>query len=329
MQFDQSPVYHSKDMYNVLVTGVGSIIGYGIIDGLRKSSVPVTITGIDIYDDAYGAVLADHFVQGVRADSPGFIDFINQLVHGHKIDLIIPGIEQDLYALWENRDKVGTKVVFGNPLCMQMAKDKLYTYQWLKDKDIRLIKTLYNCSFEACSEKLGLPFLLKPVLSSASKGIERINTAEEFDFYTRKVSNQCIYQQIIGSMEEEYTASVFGDGKGELFDMIILKRKLSGEGATSKAVFDENPVLQDYIRRLCAFLKPEGPLNIQLRIADGLPYLLEINSRVSSSCSIRTAMGYNEPEMCVKYYLSGETIKPATRIPGRAIRYIADYFIAT
>lgn len=329
MLFDQPPVYRSKDMYNVLVTGVGSIIGYGIIDGLRKSSVPVTITGIDIYDDAYGSVLADNFVQGVRADSPGFIDFINQVVRRYNIDLVIPGIEQDLYALWDNRDKVATKVVFGNPLCMQMAKDKLYTYQWLKDKDIRLITTLHNSSFQECSEKLGLPFLLKPILSSASKGIERINTAEEFDFYTRRAANQCIYQQIVGSMEEEYTASVFGNGQGELFDVIILKRKLSGEGATSKAIFVENPVLLAYIRNICAHLKPEGPLNIQMRMADGLVYLLEINSRVSSSCSIRTAMGYNEPEMCVKYYLMGEAIKPAPRIPGRAIRFIADYFIAT
>jgi len=70
-------------------------------------------------------------------------------------------------------------------------------------------------------------------------------------------------------------------------------------------------------------------MNIQLRTEAGVPYLLEINSRVSSSCSIRTKMGYNEPEMCVRYYLMGESIVPAPRKPGRAIRYIADYFIAT
>lgn len=315
-------------MFNVLVTGVGSIIGYGIIDGLRKSSVPVTITGIDIYDDAYGAVLSDHFVQGVRADSPGFIDFINQLVNRNQIDLIIPGIEQDLYALWANRDKVQTKVVFGNELCMQLASDKLLTYNWLKDKDIRLIPTLYNTGFSDCREKLGLPFLLKPVLSSASKGIEKINTEEEFDFFTRRNGHACIYQRIIGSMDEEYTVNVFGDGEGTIMDLIMLKRKLSGEGATSKAVYSDNPVIAGYVQTLCTLLKPLGPLNIQLRMEEGVPYLLEINSRVSSSCSIRTAMGYNEAEMCVRFYLMGERIKPAPRKPGRAIRYIADHIIA-
>ncbi len=316
-------------MYNILVTGVGSIIGYGIIDGLRKSSVPVTITGIDIYEDAYGAVVADHFEQGVRADSPEFIDFINGVIHKYKIDLLIPGIEQDLYVLWEHRDRIETKVVFGNELCMRLAKDKLFTYEYLAGRNIHLIPTLHNCCFRDCQEKFGLPFLLKPILSSASKGIERIFTEEEFDFFTRRAGGKCIYQKIVGSMDEEYTTNVFGDGKGGLFDSIILKRKLSGEGATSKAVYTENPVLQDYIQSICSVLKPEGPMNIQLRTEAGVPYLLEINSRISSSCSIRTLMGYNEPEMCVRYYLMGEKILPAPRIPGRAIRYIADYFNAT
>ncbi len=316
-------------MFNVLVTGVGSIIGYGIIDGLRKSSEPVTITGIDIYEDAYGSVLADHFVQGVRADSPEFIGFINEVIRTYKIDLIIPGIEQDLYALWAQREKVQTKVVFGNELCMQMAKDKLFTYTFLHEKGFRLIPTLHDTGFQECREKLGLPFLLKPVLSSASKGIEKIHTKEEFDFYTHRAGGKCIYQKIVGSMEEEYTANVFGNGKGEIFDAIILRRKLSGEGATSKAVYTEDPDLLDYIKALCAIIKPEGPLNIQIRTEAGLPYLLEINSRVSSSCSIRTSMGYNEADMCVRYYLKGEEIKPAPRIPGRVVRYIADHFIAT
>jgi carbamoyl-phosphate synthase large subunit len=316
-------------MFNILVTGVGSIIGYGIIDGLRKSSVPTTITGIDIYEDAYGAERADHFVQGVRADSPGFIDFINGVITKHNIDLVIPGIEQDLYQLWEHREIVKAKVVFGNELCMQMARNKLFTFEFLKDKGIILIPTLHNCSFSECASQLGLPFLLKPILSSASKGIEKISTEEEFEFYTKKTGGECIYQQIVGSMEEEYTACVFGDGSGHISDCIILQRKLSGEGATSKAVYTDDKQLRDYIEVLCTILKPVGPLNIQLRRHNGIPYLLEINSRVSSSCSIRTLMGYNEPEMCVRYYLKGEKIVPAPRIPGRVVRYIADYFIAT
>lgn len=128
-------------------------------------------------------------------------------------------------------------------------------------------------------------------------------------------------------MEEEYTSSVFGDGQGGFFDSIILKRKLSGEGSTNRAMRVEDGMIQDYITRLCQILKPVGPLNIQLRKENGIVYLLEINSRVSSSCSIRTLMGYNEPEMCVRYYLMNETIQAGTKTARRAVRYIADFKI--
>jgi len=314
-------------MYNILVTGVGSIIGYGIIDGLRKSGLPVNITGIDIYDDAYGGFCSDRFVQGVRAADPGFIDFINDLTDRNNIDLIIPGIEPDLYTLWENRDRLRTKVVFGNELCLNLAKDKLYTFNYLSAFDISLIPTLHAVSYEQCVTQLGVPFLLKPVLSSASKGIERISTMEEFEFFTNRIHGHCVYQRIVSSMDEEYTSAVFGDGKGGYFDSIILKRTLSGEGSTNRALRVEDDLIQDYITRLCQILKPVGPLNIQLRKEEGVVYLLEINTRVSSSCSIRTMMGYNEPEMCVRYFLMNESIQKGNRTARKAIRYIADFKI--
>ena len=37
---------------NVLVTGIGAIIGYGIIKSLRVSGLNVNIVGMDIYRDA-------------------------------------------------------------------------------------------------------------------------------------------------------------------------------------------------------------------------------------------------------------------------------------
>lgn len=314
-------------MYNILVTGVGSIIGYGIIDGLRKSELPVNITGIDIYEDAYGGFQCDHFVQGIRADDPGFIEFINGLISTYKIDLIIPGIEPDLYTFWENREHLNTKVVFGNELCMKLAKDKLFTYEYLSKQDISLIPTLHAVSFEQSAETLGIPFLLKPVFSSASKGIEKIHSKEEFAFFTDRIKGNCIYQRIVGTIEDEYTCCVFGDGLGGFFDSIILKRKLSGEGSTNRASLAEDKFIQDYIIRLCQLLKPEGPLNIQLRKEGDQVYLLEINSRVSSSCSIRTMMGYNEPEMCIRHYLMNEPIKTGKRTASRAVRYIADFKI--
>ena len=92
---------------SVLVTGVGAIIGYGIINSLRKQNdISVRIVGMDIFDDAYGQFLCDKFYIAERADSPKYQDFINDLIAKEKIDLIIPGIEQDMYRLAELKDNI-------------------------------------------------------------------------------------------------------------------------------------------------------------------------------------------------------------------------------
>ena len=106
----------------------------------------------------------------------------------------------------------------------------------------------------------------------------------------------------------------------------MLRRKLSLEGATSKAVYVEHSEeITAYIDKVCQILKPVGPTNLQLRVENDSPLLLEINPRISSSCSIRTAMGYNEPAMCVEYYLFNRTPTVQKKRKATAIRFIKDH----
>ena len=49
-----------------------------------------------------------------------------------------------------------------------------------------------------------------------------------------------------------------------------------------------------------------GPINLQCRLKNGIGYVFEINSRFSTTNSIRTACGYNEVELLVHHFLTGE-----------------------
>ena len=71
----------------------------------------------------------------------------------------------------------------------------------------------------------------------------------------------------------------------------------------------ENDIISKYVAELVNVIKPIGPTNIQIRLEDQVPYLLEINPRISSACSLRTSFGYNEPEMCVLYFLMNQNLK--------------------
>jgi carbamoyl-phosphate synthase large subunit len=312
---------------NILVTGVGALIGYGIINSFKQGRHKPKLVGMDIYADAYGGRLANEFVQAVRADAPEYPQFIKDTINRYEIDLIVPGIEQDLYRLHALGDEISgkTRVVMNNDLCIGLSRDKWLTYTYLKERKVSLIPTLMGTSYRECVDQLSSPFLIKPVHGYASKGIQIISNEREFDFYTQTPGKKFICQRIVGSIESEYTVSVFGDGKGGYFDHIVLLRRLSQEGATSKAVLIENhETIMSYVSGLCRLLTPVGPTNIQVRLEGEVPYLLEINPRISSACSIRTAMGYNEPDMCVDYFLLGRepVVHPKRR--ASAIRFIGD-----
>lgn len=314
---------------NILVTGVGAIIGYGIIKSLREQNAhDVRIIGMDIYDDAYGQFVCDKFFIAERADSPKYLDFINNIVEKEHIDLIMPGIEQDMYRLHDLVDNVKTKVVLNNDLLIELSQDKLFTYEYFQKEGLNVIPTLFERSYQDCTSRLGSPFLLKPRHSYAGKGIHKIYNEEEFNFYN-KTPETNICQRIVGSDNSEYTISVFGKGDGTYADYIILRRKLAQTGATDKATFIPNDtVLMDYVDKVCQLTNPIGPTNIQLRTEGDTVYLLEINPRISSACSIRTRMGYNDALKSIEYYLFDRHMEPSEKKQLHAVRFIDDYFYA-
>jgi carbamoyl-phosphate synthase large subunit len=315
-------------MTTVLVTGVGAIIGYGIIKSLRQSVIPMRIIGMDIYAENYGKHIADKFYQAKRADSEEYDSFMRELIAKENIDLILTGIEQDLYRLHQLKHNIPTKIVMNNDLLIGLSKDKLLTYNYFKsNSSLNLIPTLTDCDFEKCARDLGLPFLIKPRSSYASKGLYIVDNESDFKFFDSLNNHNNVYQKLVGSNEAEYTISIFGDGSGSFFDYIILRRQLAQTGATDKAeVVEQDDQIMQYIETICKITKPIGPTNIQLRTEGEQVYLLEINPRISSACSIRTAANYNEPEMCLKYYLLEQEIVPTKKQRIKSIRFIKDFF---
>ena len=147
---------------------------------------------------------------------------------------------------------------------------------------------------------------------------------ESFDDWKEEFGEQFMVQQFIGDEDHEYTAATFGFGDGTCIKPIVMKRKLSQAGATDKASVEAVPDIDEEIYAMTKVLKPLGPTNFQFRLHNGEYILLEINPRISSSTSIRTAFGYNEAEMCIEYFLEGN--KPAERKirTGKAYRYITE-----
>ena len=282
---------------------------------------------MDIYPDAVGQHWCDHFEIAALAAAAEYPDFIRSLIRKNSVDLVIPGIEQDVSRMVKERpawDDVATKFVLNDPGLVAVCADKWLTAQSLVEAGFPAIKTRIEGNFDELALELGMPFLLKPRRSYASKGIQKIYTERDLDYWRIKLGDNFMVQEIVGDDENEYTVAAFGFGDGTCGQKLILQRKLSGEGATAKARVVAIPELGAMVDNLAMLFKPVGPTNFQFRYHAGQFLLLEINPRLSSSTSLRTAFGYNEAEMCVEYYLAGT--RPAERSirSGRAVRYIED-----
>ncbi len=317
-------------MYRLLVTGVGALIGCGIVRSLNDSRFETTVYGMDIQHDAVGRKWCDHFIEALPLSSPDYIGFLRNIITEYSIDLVIPGFEADTMRIHRSRAELGETcagLVLNNSELLDIANDKWLTQKTLAENGFPAIPGSTGDSFDSVANKLGIPFIVKPRRSHASIGVCEVSQEYEYIYRQKKLGDNFLAQKIIGTEDEEYTAGVFGYGDGTGSKAIVFQRKLGGGGATVSARSVVIPSLNKFIVELVALFRPEGPTNFQFRKHDGVFYLLEVNARISSTTSIRTAFGFNEAEMCIRYYLLNEKPDPVTIMTGTALRYLEDIIV--
>ena len=314
----------------VLVTGVGAIIGQGIIRALRLAPQPVRVIGLDRDAEAFGAHWCDHFAQKPASEQGDeYLDFLRGLFKTHAIDLVIPGIEHDVFFFDRHRavfDDDRPVIALNRAEVIALGKDKWSTIERLEAAGLEVIPSRISGSWAECVGELGpAPLLMKPRRGSGGKGIVELHDQYDFEYWQNRCGADFMVQRLVGSADQEYTVSVFGFGDGEGTEPAILRRRLGPDGATWWAETVEScPPISDYSRALTRELRPEGPTNYQFRLSDGRAMLLEINPRVSASTGLRGALGVNEAWMCIEYYLHQHKPTDVTLSPGRAWRFVED-----
>lgn len=315
-------------MTTVLVSGASGIVGYGILKSLRQGDENLTLVGMTIYDDSVAPGFCDILKIPPSTKDPLYIPWLKNVIKDLHVDIMIPGIELDLYT-WESHreelEKEGCKLVLNNSALIALCKDKWLFYKSLREKKLPCaINSSLSNDFDFLHNTFGLPFLLKPRQGFGSQGIILVDSRRIFNQHRAFIGNTLFAQEYIGTDEDEFTIAVFGDGCGSYTSNIVMRRKLSGQGYTEKATVCELPEGLHAINELCIHFSPLGPTNFQFRLHEGAVKLLEINPRISSSTSLRTAFGYNECLMAINFYLYGNLPTQPHISQGYAVRYTED-----
>lgn len=316
-------------MRRILVSGASGIVGYGILRSLQCSGEPFYLVGTSIYDDSVAPAFCNVFELAPPTSAPDYLPWLLATLRKHRIELLIPGIEIDMYHWAEHTAEIaatGARPMLNTPELIALCQDKWHFFEQLTALGADcLIESSLDADFSTLQARFGLPFLLKPRRGFGSKGIVRIHGIEDFLPHRSDIGKTLMAQPIVGHDDAEFTTAVFGDGAGGYFTAMTLRRKLSRDGFTDRAEVTGTTEFVPALTELCRLLRPVGPTNFQFRRTTAGPKLLEINPRISSSTSIRTAFGYNESAMAVAYFL--ERQQPAQpHIPGgRAVRYTDEH----
>jgi carbamoyl-phosphate synthase large subunit len=316
----------------VLATGVGAIIGQGIVRSLRKVDPAVRVVGIDRSGRSPGPAMCDAFFAKPAVDEsdPAYLDFWIGMAARERLDLVLPGLDVDVGFLDRHRDAIaatGVRLALNRPELIALCADKWTLMQALPGLGLPAIPTRVDATWQDAVATLGPPpLLLKPRRGNGSRGIARLADAEEFRYWSARTPGWML-QSIVGTDADEYTVGVFGFGDGTGLPPIVFRRRLSATGNTQEAEVVDAPAIEAASATLTAALAPLGPTNYQFRLHGDTPYLLEVNPRFSSSNSLRTAFGYNEAQMCVDWFLRGRRPETPRIRRGIAWRYFEDFVV--
>ena len=311
-------------MSTILVSGISGIIGYGILKSLRQSHPDCRLIGTTVYERNAGRAFCDVFEKAPMTNHESYFTWLVDLIKRWNVSIVIPGIEVDVFAWNERREVIesaGAVVLLNNPELIRLSSDKWLFYQRLAENNSPYA---IPTSLEYDEILGGFPLLAKPRKGSGSKGISIIENKERLEEHRTANGSMMMYQPIIGCAEEEYTCSAFFDEGSRLCSFISMRRTLSQAGFTESAETIDLPGIEAALTHLGDIFKPVGPTNFQFRLDKGQLKLLEINPRISSATSIRTAFGYNESGMAVDLFLNGIIPRQPHIKRGYAVRYTED-----
>ena len=310
-------------MATVLVTGAGGACGIGAIQSL-KTETNHRIIGVDMDAAAVGLYFADDGQSVPPAADDAWAEEMATVVEEFSVDVILPTVDEELAALpsLAHRLPDDVPIVAPNQEVIGIAMDKYRTMERLSTAGHPVPETWLATE---CAEidSTAFPLMVKPRQGRGSRGVRKVETPEELTAYVDETdypTDALLCQEYIDGTE--YTTSVVGTKTNRLLS-VVPKEAITKDGSTVLGATRHSPAVADACVELFESLEPAGPLNVQQIVdEDGIPHVIEINPRFSSTSCLTVAAGINEFDLLIRDAL-GEQVDPQKEFI--ADRYILRY----
>lgn len=323
----------NKLNHKILVMGISGNVSFSILRVLRKNFPESRIIGCCV-NKTYNKIFCDKFLISPYADSQNFIPWLVDLCSHEQIDIVFSGVEEIIWEISKHKSYLENLIdcffTFSSNEKLIIGNNKYKTLKWLKENNLRYPRFILPKSKNDIInfyKDIKSPLILKPIKGKGSAGINICNTLD--DINNLKIDlTECICQEKIGNINEEYTVGCYQNINGKIMNPIILRRKLEN-GHTVFAEIENNLKIKNYCDEIMRKFNPFGPLNIQLRLnADGDPICFELNLRFSGTTLIRDYYGFKDVVSVLKENLEGGFLEENFNVSrkGTFIRFVDEFF---
>jgi carbamoyl-phosphate synthase large subunit len=306
---------------NALVTAVGGIVGQGIMKCLKLANTKndqfrYRILAADASPQAAGLYRSDGGFVTSPASAPEHVSSIIKICREQQVDAVFVGADEELMPLAQAKQRVekesGSVVISNPPEVISLATDKWKTYEFLKRNNFPCAESALPEDMESFVKEFGFPIVVKPREGHGSEGFHLVQDADGIRYAFSEIKKKGwrpFLQEYLEAEESEFTSGVTVDREGKrAMSSISMRRSLKG-GQTYKAFIDDYQDVRKSAEKVAIRLGAKGPVNVQARLAGGLPKVFEINPRFSASCPLRAVAGVNEPDLVFRNLLLGESMQ--------------------
>ena len=268
-----------------------------------------------------------------RKKAQKFKEFILDWAKKNQNSFIIPVRDDTTEICSKNKQELEKNVGLLIPDNQQfeLARDKYKTIEIARKLRIPHPKTYLPKSDDDILEikkEITLPFLIKPKVSSGSRGIVYISHWDEFE-----TNYQRIKKHFGIPMLQEFIPQGGGFGvslllkKGEVYAKFTHRRireyPISGGPSTLREGV-RHPEMEKYAMRLMQDLQWSGVAMIEFRVdnRDGIPKLMEINPRFWGSLQTAVYSGVDFPHLLYQLGQGGNFFKKLEHPVGKRVRWL-------
>ena len=275
----------------VLLTGGGGAALPALITRLRARGHRVLVVDADPH--AAGLYLADRGFRIPLASDPAFPEALRRILRAESVHALVPLVDEELLPAARVAGEEEIALIAPRPEFTALCLDKHALMRRLAEVGLPAPPTrLLSEGWEG----LPFPLILKPRVGRGSRGVFVARSPEALRaqlMETPRDGASTLVQPFVEGTE--YTVSVVAWRDGRV-RAVVPKEVVDKRGITRIAITRRHAGIDRLGREIQRRLAPDGPFNVQLRVAaatgDLVPF--EINPRFSTTVTLTQEAGVDE-----------------------------------